>query len=324
MPRPSGKATISLKGNAKNLPDIYFRELVQLYSRDCRTRGIEEVTIAGYEYACKKFLEYLQEDIRCSDLRKELFDDYQMELATRVKAETVNSYLFKISPVLKFGKERGYITADIQLSHMAYQEHFKDVYTEDEIRKLLARPKTNKFNEYRTWVIVSVFLGTGIRSLELRSIRCKDVNLNEGYITLIHTKNKEPRVVPLSESLIIILQEYMMVRNGAADDYLFCSIYGDMMGRVTLQSSVARYNKSRGVEKTSIHLFRHTFITLEVREGIAPLVLRRITGHKSLKALDGYYNHNIADLITAVNQTSPVERFSQKKRIGFDMNKKKK
>lgn len=29
---------------------------------------------------------------------------------------------------------------DIQLSHMAYQEHFKDVYTEDEIRKLLARP----------------------------------------------------------------------------------------------------------------------------------------------------------------------------------------
>ena len=53
MPRPSGKATISLKGNAKNLPDIYFRELVQLYSRDCRTRGIEEVTIAGYESAAR-------------------------------------------------------------------------------------------------------------------------------------------------------------------------------------------------------------------------------------------------------------------------------
>ena len=218
MPRPSGKATISLKGNAKNLPDIYFRELVQLYSRDCRTRGIEEVTIAGYEYTCKKFLECLQEDIRYSDLRQELFDDYQMELATRVKAETVNSYLFKISPVLKFGKERGYITADIQLSHMAYQEHFKDVYTEDEIRKLLARPKTNKFNEYRTWVIVSVFLGTGIRSLELRSIRCKDVNLNEGYITLIHTKNKKPRVVPLSESLIIILQEYIVFYQKKFDD----------------------------------------------------------------------------------------------------------
>ena len=168
-----------------------------------------------------------------------------------------------------------------------------------------------------------MFLGTGTRSLELRSIRCKDVNLNDGYITLVHTKNKEPRIVPLSESLISILQEYMMIRNGADEDYLFCSIYGDMMGRCTLQTSVARYNRRRGVEKTSVHLFRHTCITLEVREGIAPLVLRRITGHKSLKSLDGYYNHNIADLISVVNSTSPVERFSQKQRVGIDMDKKK-
>ena len=90
-----------------------------------------------------------------------------------------------------------------------------------------------------------------------------------------------------------------------------------------LQTSVAWYNRRRGVEKTSVHLFRHTCITLEVREGIAPLVLRRITGHKSLKSLDGYYNHNIADLISAVNSTSPVERFSQKQRVGIDMDKKK-
>lgn len=48
MPKPSGKAMISLKGNAKDLSDIYFRELVQLYSRDRRTRDIEEVPIAGY------------------------------------------------------------------------------------------------------------------------------------------------------------------------------------------------------------------------------------------------------------------------------------
>ena len=46
MPRPSGKATISLMGNAKNLPDIYFRELVQLYSRDCRIWPIRSVSMA--------------------------------------------------------------------------------------------------------------------------------------------------------------------------------------------------------------------------------------------------------------------------------------
>ena len=166
-------------------------------------------------------------------MQQSLIDDYQLDLASRLKAETVNSYLFKICPIVKFGMVRGYITEDIQFSHMAHQKHFKDIYTEDEIRKLLPRPKTDKFNEYRTWFVVNVFLRTGIRSLELRSIRCKDVNLNDGYITLVHTKNKEPRIVPLSKSLISILQEYMMIRNGADEDYLFCSIYGDMMGRCT-------------------------------------------------------------------------------------------
>lgn len=28
MPRPSGKAAITLKGNAKNLPDSFFREFL--------------------------------------------------------------------------------------------------------------------------------------------------------------------------------------------------------------------------------------------------------------------------------------------------------
>lgn len=78
---------------------------------------------------------------------------------------------FNISPVIHFGKEKGYITEEIQFSHMVYQEHFKDIYTEEEIKKLLVRPQTDKLNEYRTWVIISVFLGTGIRSLELSSIR---------------------------------------------------------------------------------------------------------------------------------------------------------
>ena len=38
-----------------------------------------------------------------------------------------------------------------------------------------------------------------------------------------------PRIVPLREGLVVILHEYMIVRNEASDDHLFCSIYGDMM-----------------------------------------------------------------------------------------------
>ena len=42
MSRPGAKAAISLKENAKNLPDIYFRELAQRYSKDRSTRGLKK------------------------------------------------------------------------------------------------------------------------------------------------------------------------------------------------------------------------------------------------------------------------------------------
>ena len=62
MPKMSGKATISMRGNSNNLPDLFFKELVQLYVKDCHRRGVEKVTTDGYEFAFQKFLDYLQED----------------------------------------------------------------------------------------------------------------------------------------------------------------------------------------------------------------------------------------------------------------------
>ena len=90
MPKMSGKATISMRGNSNNLPDLFFKKLVQLYVKDCRRRGVEKVTTDGYEYACRKFLENIGEYVRCSELRQEIMDDYPLDLADRVKAQTVN------------------------------------------------------------------------------------------------------------------------------------------------------------------------------------------------------------------------------------------
>lgn len=64
MQKRSGKATISMRGNRNRLPNLYFKELVQLYIKDCHRRGVEKVTTDGYEFACQKFLDYLQEDVR--------------------------------------------------------------------------------------------------------------------------------------------------------------------------------------------------------------------------------------------------------------------
>lgn len=83
------------------------------------------------------------------------------------------------------------------------------------------------------------------------------MDIENKVIYLRHTKNKRAQVIPLCEALCGILREYMRVRGGDGDDYLFPNENGSQLTENGLRCSIASYNRRRGVEKTSIHLFRH-------------------------------------------------------------------
>lgn len=295
--------------------DIGYHDLYHLYEQECRLKNLADVTIKGYEFAHKYFCAWAGNDLRCSDITQDLINEYVLYLKDRLKPETVNSYQFKISPVIKYGIKRGYIKDNILFVHLIEQEHIKDIYTKEELETLLKRPETNNFAEYRSWMIVNVLLATGIRARELRKLQVQDVDMDGNIIHLRHTKNRKPRIVPIPTSLRIHLFEYLRIRNGTKEEPLFCNIYGEELPRTTLQISVTKYCKRRGVEKHSLHLFRHTFITLSVRNGMSPILLQRITGHQSMKMLNNYYQFNPTDLVDVVDTFNPLEQFNLKKKL---------
>ena len=294
--------------------DIPYHDLYLLYENECRLKNLSETTIRGYFFADKYFMQFAGDNLKCSEVTQDLINEYILYLKDKLKPQTVNSYIFKVSPVVKYGIKRGYIKDDITFTHLVEQEHIKEIYTPDELKKLLVRPKEDSFAQYRTWVIINLLLATGIRALELRNLLIGDIDLANGIITLQHTKNRKPRIIPIPSSLNIILSDYLRIRNGAKDDVLFCNIYGEPLPRTTLQLSVTKYCKKRGVKKHSLHLFRHTFITLSVRKGMSPILLKRITGHSNFKILDNYYNFNPTDLVNVVDEYNPLEDFKAKEK----------
>ncbi|MFW5988022.1 MAG: tyrosine-type recombinase/integrase [bacterium] len=76
------------------------------------------------------------------------------------------------------------------------------------------------------------------------------------------TQNKKQRVIPLNSRLMQIINEYLQFREGEEQDYLFCIIYGLKLSTSGFNTAITRYNKGRGVDKTSTHLFRYTFAKL--------------------------------------------------------------
>ena len=148
-------------GKELSKKDITYIELCQMYIRECKLNDIADVTINGYNYANEYFLRFAGKEIMCSEITQELVDDYKMELLKRLKPTTLNSYMFKISPTIKYGHRVGLLKEEILITHVREQETFKDIYTEEELKKLLVRPKNKSFSQYRNWVIINFLIATG-------------------------------------------------------------------------------------------------------------------------------------------------------------------
>ncbi|HZK12543.1 MAG TPA: site-specific integrase [Atribacterota bacterium] len=146
---------------------------------------------------------------------------------------------------------------------------------------------------------------TGIRARELRELKVNNVDVISRAITVNQTKNKRPRMLPISKSLYAVLTNYMEERGGSVDDYLFPTVYNDIMAMTSLQDSTKKYCNERGVYKTSLHLFRHTFITNAVNQNVSPLILQRITGHSTMHQLIKYYNARTIDLVDVIDGIAP-------------------
>lgn len=88
-------------------------------------------------------------------------------------------------------------------------------------------------------------------------------------ISLEYTKNRSARIIPISTTLHMILTEYLLVRNGNPNEPLFCNIYGEPMGRITLQCSISKYCKNHDVEKK--HQF--TYLGIHLLQCVTAFVL---------------------------------------------------
>ncbi|HMA69421.1 MAG TPA: site-specific integrase [Candidatus Mcinerneyibacterium sp.] len=122
---------------------------------------------------------------------------------------------------------RNYLT-NFKISLLRVQNKQKRPYSDEELEKLLEKPDMDKciFSEYRNWAIVNFLLGTGVRLKPLSQLQIKDISLENAIVDLRHTKNRKQRIIPLTKSLVNILFEYIDIRKGEKEDYLFCTIHG--------------------------------------------------------------------------------------------------
>lgn len=284
-------------------------EAFQAFILDKRAYGLAEKTLESYIFHFQSVTKYLDPGMLLSEITEARIKEVVNRLVQAgLSKNTVRSYTATLKTFFSWCRSEGLSEVNVQL--YKGEESVPEIYTKEELRKLLRKPNLQKceFGEYRIWVIINLLVNNGIRAATVRSIQNRDVMLEASVIMCRHTKRRVAQAVPLSPQLIRILSQYMHIRKGKPTDYLFPSQTGGQLTESALRHAVVRYNRSRGVEKTSIHMFRHTFARMYLVEcGGDAQKLQKLLGHTTLKMTQHYVQLFDTDLVKDFQNHSPLE-----------------
>ena len=299
------------------IENITLKQAYSQFMADKRAENLSEATLATYKIHIDNFVNFTDmADFTTALVGRDIYDYWIEDLQDDQNKNdvTVASYCRSVRAFLYWMIDNHYIEDD-NFKLPKYQKTIKVCYTDDELRALLKKPVHCSEVEYQSWVFINLVCSTGLRLSSALALKVKDFDFKERVCYIQKTKNNKAQALYLSDELIAIINKYIALFELEADSYLFCSAEGTVLNKRTMQQNIANYNNKHGVEKTSIHLFRHTFAKNYYQKTKDIYSLSHILGHSSIATTEKYLSDlgvSLADA-TAYNP-QVIYSTSQKKR----------
>ena len=189
------------------------------------SRGVSEATIRNYHNHLKSISHHIDIEMPMDALTKRHLE--QMVVSMRragLAHNSIATYLRVTNTFLRWCQREG--LSDVVVPNLKEKDTVKETYTDRELEILLEKPpKKCDFCEFRNWVIINYLLNSGCRAATVRNIQNRDVDLEARQVVFRHTKSRRIQVSPLCSVMVSILADYMAIRKGKPEDYLFCNQY---------------------------------------------------------------------------------------------------
>ena len=182
----------------EGIGNVTIEAAIEEFLKSCRLKNLSPKTIRYYE----EDLQYFARNIsakNASEINRQIVDDFifhEMNKGNRITA--INTRLRGIRVFIRFCAERDY-TEELKYPLLKEDETVKVPYTDEELQRLLKRPTSNSWTEWRVWAAINTFLATGIRASTLLSIQIKDVDFAQNTILLTKLKNRKKQMIPIEQ-----------------------------------------------------------------------------------------------------------------------------
>lgn len=289
----------------------------------------------GYEYgtreryAVKSIDDFFKSyHLKSIHLTKEMVQDY-VEKRSNESSQTHKHRISKIRQFAVFLNSLAYDAYVIPKNIFKFTKTFTPyIFTREQIRTLIAA--TDRLEYMARYpqshiiypVLMRVLYGCGLRISEALSLTMENVDLDEGLLTVEHSKFNNSRLVPMSETLVKCCVDYVERINfpPSYTGYFFPSPGAGTYKEESVYCRFRYFLEQAGIRHGGrgkgprLHDLRHTFAvhSLEqmVKQGFdiycALPILSTYLGHRTIESTEKYLRLTSAAYADIINALEPL------------------
>ena len=261
-------------------------------------KELDQKTVKAYRIDLNQYFTF----VACEEPDKEKIEEYITELHKKYKQKTVKRKIAMLKAYYNYLEEEEIINDNpFRRIKVKFKENvtLPRIIPREEIEQLLnfmynrLDENDNSVYKYRLRdvVVVEMLFATGARVYEISNIREDSIDLNSGLIRIMGKGGKERYVQIGSTSVLNILRKYYAENRAAIkkSGYFFVNGRGNRYTEQSIRLMLKKYTAQAGIERNiTPHMFRHSFATYLIEEGVDISCVQRILGHSSIKTTQIY------------------------------------
>ncbi|HZR44002.1 MAG TPA: tyrosine-type recombinase/integrase [Ktedonobacteraceae bacterium] len=287
-------------------------EVVEQFLVDCKVRGLTDQAIDFYRKRLTLFVRKLSEKWGVTQLEQvkiiHLRQFVQLLMETKadennphkpaqekpLSAYTIRGYVRSIKRLFSWCIDEDLLNTNpaTRLVQPKAPEYIVPTFTPEHIEKMLAVCDQTTVEGFRNYVLLLVFLDTGMRLSELCGLKLTDIDSQFRYVK-VFGKGRKEREIGLHPEVGKLVWKYIHKYRSPADPdetALFVGRRGEPFKPNGVATLLKKIKKECGLEgvRVSAHTFRHTFAKFYLQRGGEVFKLSREMGHGTVQVTELY------------------------------------
>jgi len=273
-------------------------------------------TLKAYKTDLSNFQEFLVDsnfNVKIENVDYRIIRLWIVKLVNeKISNRTINRKVSSLKTFYKFLIKTNTIKSSPLIAHSPLKQPKKIQvpFSKEEINNLLDNDyfKDNYSGVLKKTIII-FFYFTGVRRIELISLKLSDVDLDSSILKIYGKRNKE-RIIPILPKLKKAIVNYLNSKSKNVDNLklnlLFLTKDGKQLSEKFVYRTVNEYFKivSPKVKKAP-HVLRHSFATHLINEGADINSVKELLGHSSLSSTQIYSHTSMERIKEVFNNSHP-------------------